>query len=123
MSSAVLSLPVKRIDLYANDDSMPPEKRAKKMGDSAMELQLIADTYDAHCMICGCNTDHDQFGCPERPKMMAMACAVCLQPCVIKEHQDMPEIRKLIFCARCDVIGDHWSDDCPDPIFDECDFF
>ncbi|KAL8117038.1 hypothetical protein AgCh_023285 [Apium graveolens] len=62
----------------------------------SMEPLPSVNKYDAYCMTCGCNADHDQFRCPERPKMMAMACAICLEPCEIKEHQDMPKIHKLI---------------------------
>ncbi|KAL8128354.1 hypothetical protein AgCh_015082 [Apium graveolens] len=137
MSSVVL--PHKRRGLYAYDDNMPeqtPEKRMKKIDDfpkvdratycnEATTHQIVVENekYGLDCKICGFETDHTQYQCPQRPKFLRMACTECREPCEIKEHQDMPMKPRLFSCFYCGALGDHWSKDCPDPIWKDCDFF
>lgn len=75
-----------------------------------------------YCMICKCNIGHGEWNCPNRSKGMGMACVKCFQPCEIEEHKkDFIRIYK--YCLRCEVNGDHWSKDCPDPIYDDNDMY
>ncbi|KAK1352046.1 hypothetical protein POM88_053760 [Heracleum sosnowskyi] len=127
MISAVASLSEKRPNnVY---DYMPEQMREKRFKsgelpivDSAMKLPIVARC----CVLCRYytdheDTDHDDSNCPNRSKMMAMACNECIEPCEIKEHKDKWDFRRIV-CFRCGGAGDHWSKDCPDPFFDECDF-
>ncbi|KAK1352037.1 hypothetical protein POM88_053751 [Heracleum sosnowskyi] len=117
MSNTVARLSGKRSDCGYTNTSV---KRSKlddlPTVDSAMTLQTVGKAIQ-FCMICYCYTDHTQFKCPNRSTGMGMACDICDEPCEIKEHKSKWKL-KAKFCARCDVPGNHWSKDCPDPIFD-----
>lgn len=120
MSNAIMSLPEKR----PNCDQIVAmqENRMKNdlpTVDCAMKLQSDIQYF---CMICSCNTDHWSKHCPKRSKMMAKGCSICREPCEIKEHEKNSRLL-LKSCVRCDDIGTHWSKDCPDPIYDDCDWF
>ena len=77
---------------------------------------------DCHyCSICRRNTDHrGRFNCPNRSKGMGMGCDTCFEPCEIKGHNLIPMYK---ICLRCELEGDHWSKDCPNPIYDDDDMF
>ncbi|KAK1352045.1 hypothetical protein POM88_053759 [Heracleum sosnowskyi] len=112
MISAEASLPEQTTEKRCKIDELPTV-------DSAMKLPIVARC----CVLCSCytdheDTDHDDSNCPNRSKMMAMACSICSEPCEIKEHKDKSELT-LIFCFLCGGTGNHWSKDCP---FDECNF-
>ncbi|KAL8128363.1 hypothetical protein AgCh_015091 [Apium graveolens] len=128
MSSAVLRLPEKRRESSADENCKPeqtPEKRVKYIGDfdKATKHRIVVEKYGLDCRICGFETDHTQYQCPQRPKFLRLACTECLEPCEIKEHQDMPMKPRLFSCFYCGALGDHWSKDCPDPIWKDCDIF
>ncbi|KAK1352035.1 hypothetical protein POM88_053749 [Heracleum sosnowskyi] len=89
--------------------------------DNAMKLQIVGKAIQYYCRMCKCKTDHDEFKCPDRSKGIGLACSICLEPCEIEEHK-LKRILKFKVCFRCPVTGNHWSKDCPDPYYDECDF-
>ncbi|KAK1352049.1 hypothetical protein POM88_053763 [Heracleum sosnowskyi] len=122
MISAVVSLLEKRPNYVY--DNMPEQTREKRF--ESGELPTVDSAKKLPCVLCSCytdnkDTDHDYSNCPNRSKMMAMACCICIEPCEIKEHKDKWDFRCIV-CFRCRRAGDHWSKDCPDPFLDECDF-
>ncbi|KAK1352050.1 hypothetical protein POM88_053764 [Heracleum sosnowskyi] len=127
MIKAVLSVSEKRPNnVYDNMPEQTREKRCKSgelpTVDSAMKLPIVARC----CLLCSCftdheDTDHDDSNCPNRSKMMAMACSICSEPCEIKEHKDKWKFRPIV-CLFCGEAGNHWSKDCPDPFFEEYTF-
>ncbi|KAK1386381.1 hypothetical protein POM88_024116 [Heracleum sosnowskyi] len=104
-----------------------PEKKRLKIGDlptvdNALKLQIVGKAIQYYCPICDCWTDHDEYNCPDSSKGMGMACSICCEPCEIEEHILKWKLQFKI-CARCHVNGNHWSNECPDPEYDDDLFF